>query len=77
MKPIEYLPIYFKTEDIRINAFLQKNRLHHDLMGNPLCRSARPISVAVRGNGKIRCALMVLLGVAIYLFLAMHAWGWL
>lgn len=61
MRQIENFPIYFKTEDRRINAFLQKNKLHHELN----------LRVARKG-GRIR---MAVFAVALYLIGALSAWG--
>lgn len=49
MTPIETLPIYFRTNDARVNKFLERNRLHHELHQK-------------QGNGNVRYTLKILAG---------------
>lgn len=80
MMPIETLPIYFPTDDKRINAYLAKNRLHHELC--TLCNPVYQTSLKIRainegGNGRIRGFLLGCAVVTLYLFFAMQSWGWI
>lgn len=73
MQVIENLPIYFNTEDQRINAFLNKNRLHHEMNGDRP-HSRLNIRMAKGGNGRIRTWLFICAVVAATYGIA---WGWL
>lgn len=78
MHMIENLPIYFRTDDARINAFLQKNRLHHSMQRPP--QRSRSLNISMTktgGNGRIRTWLFICAVVALYLFFAMQSWGWI
>lgn len=75
MRMIENLPIYFQTDDQRINAFLQKNRIHHEMSGR--VPTSLNIRMAKGGNGRIRTWLFVCAVAATYLFFAAGSWGWL
>lgn len=79
MKHIEILPIYTKTDDARINAYLNKQRLMRGLIkSQPLEFKRKPLKIwmeePLKGNGRIRLALA---GLALYLVFAFAAWGWL
>jgi len=77
MQQIENLPIYFHTDDQRINAFLQKNRLHHELFGGRQIAKPLNIRMAKGGNGRIRGFLLICAVVVLYLYFALQAWGWM
>lgn len=79
MNPIEYLPIYTKSNDSRINDYLEKQRITQRLHGvKPALKKPLNIRMAKRhGNGKIRLCLAGAALFALYIYIAAHTWGWL
>lgn len=74
MQPIEHIPLYFRTDDQRINSFLAKNRLHHEMsrLSNPVYKASIKLRANEGGNGRIRTVLMVCAVVAL---IYSTAWG--